>query len=183
MSSDAVHLKAKDMASLPNVGAGAGADTEKTATWSSERSYSHTRQTPSGGTWKLLFAALSLALSGYFFYGSLSPHSQHAALADSYALCSREGDQIYTVDPDEPRAQCLVVHGGKFASTGSLGASTTCGRPSRTCSFNGTRRACSIGLAEYVLWITPGSVSRARPHRSSWNEWSVVVYSIKLLHM
>lgn len=77
----------------------------------------------SGSFPKLLLAFVSIALSTYFAYTKFSL-AAFDALSDSYALCSREGAQIYTLDPEKPRAQCLVVHGSTFTSTGSLGTSS-----------------------------------------------------------
>lgn len=42
-------------------------------------------------------------------------------IPQSYALCSRDGNNIYTVDTVAPRVQCLVVQDGKFVDTGSVG--------------------------------------------------------------
>ncbi|RPD54198.1 hypothetical protein L226DRAFT_523911 [Lentinus tigrinus ALCF2SS1-7] len=78
----------------------------------------------SGNTPKLLLGVLSLALSAYLAYDKFvgSTDQGQAPLPDAYALCSREGahPQIYTVDPANPRAQCLLVRRDKFVSAGSL---------------------------------------------------------------
>ncbi|KAI0768647.1 amidohydrolase family-domain-containing protein [Trametes elegans] len=71
----------------------------------------------------LALAALALSLSAYLAYSRLNldpraPLGQDAVR--TYALCSREGARIYTLDPARPRAQCLVVHQSTFTSTGSL---------------------------------------------------------------
>lgn len=42
-------------------------------------------------------------------------------LPDAYALCSRSGAYIYTVDPDYPRAQCMVVQGSYIVDVGAIG--------------------------------------------------------------
>ena len=65
-----------------------------------------------------LLALVSLSISAFFIFRSSfgtreAPHS--------YALCSPDGDNIYTVDDVTPRVQCLVVHDGMFVDTGSLG--------------------------------------------------------------
>lgn len=44
-----------------------------------------------------------------------------APLPDAYALCSRSGANIYTVDPDFPRAQCMVVQGSYIVDVGAIG--------------------------------------------------------------
>ncbi|EKM80842.1 hypothetical protein AGABI1DRAFT_112574 [Agaricus bisporus var. burnettii JB137-S8] len=42
------------------------------------------------------------------------------APVSSYALCSREGDFIYTVDQNNTNVQCVVVQGAHISHTGSL---------------------------------------------------------------
>jgi hypothetical protein len=44
-----------------------------------------------------------------------------ASLPDAYALCSRSGAHIYTVDPDYPRVQCMVVQGSHIVDVGAIG--------------------------------------------------------------
>lgn len=44
-----------------------------------------------------------------------------APLPDAYALCSRSGAHIYTIDPDYPRAQCMVVQGSHIVDVGAIG--------------------------------------------------------------
>ena len=46
---------------------------------------------------------------------------ERTPLPDAYALCSRSGPHIYTVDPDYPRAQCMVVQGSHIVDVGSIG--------------------------------------------------------------
>jgi len=46
---------------------------------------------------------------------------RRAPLPDTYALCSRSGANIYTVDPNYPRAQCMVVQGSYIVDTGAIG--------------------------------------------------------------
>jgi hypothetical protein len=48
---------------------------------------------------------------------------QQAHLPPSYALCSRAGNQIYTVDDAGSQVQCLAVHNSHIVATGSLGES------------------------------------------------------------
>lgn len=43
-----------------------------------------------------------------------------ASLPRTYALCSRDGN-IYTVDKELPKAECIVVHNSRILSVGSLG--------------------------------------------------------------
>ncbi|KAH9851483.1 amidohydrolase family-domain-containing protein [Lenzites betulinus] len=74
----------------------------------------------SSGRSTLLLVFVSLALSSYFVYSKWDSLGFPDDLSDSYAICSREGAGIYTLDTDTPRAQCLVVHKSKFTNTGSL---------------------------------------------------------------
>jgi hypothetical protein len=46
---------------------------------------------------------------------------ERTPLPDAYALCSRSGSHIYTVDPDYPRAQCMVVQGSYIVDVGTMG--------------------------------------------------------------
>jgi len=39
----------------------------------------------------------------------------------SYAICSRDGSWIYTLDELNPRTQCLVVRGSYIVDSGTLG--------------------------------------------------------------
>ncbi|KAH8119361.1 amidohydrolase family-domain-containing protein [Phellopilus nigrolimitatus] len=41
-------------------------------------------------------------------------------LPESYALCSPDGRAIYTVDDNDSKVQCLLVHGDRIFETGSL---------------------------------------------------------------
>jgi hypothetical protein len=74
--------------------------------------------TPSGYSYVLQIIVLaSLAFSALLLYYPMSPKS----LSTSYALCSRDGLHIYTVDDENTRVQCLVVHKAHVVDTGSLG--------------------------------------------------------------
>ncbi|KAJ2972879.1 hypothetical protein NUW54_g12175 [Trametes sanguinea] len=69
---------------------------------------SHAPPKSSGRVSKVLLGLVSLALSSYFAYTRLSSWGELDPLSESYALCSREGEQIYTLDAQNPRVQCLV---------------------------------------------------------------------------
>ncbi|TBU22980.1 amidohydrolase family-domain-containing protein [Dichomitus squalens] len=86
------------------------------------QSASHAEFASTGRTGKVLLGLVSLTLSSYFIYDKLATSlSRNDPLAESYALCSREGaQQIYSVDPGNPRPECILVHQDKFISTGSL---------------------------------------------------------------
>lgn len=86
----------------------------------SEHPASTSSQPSSGRASKLFLGLISLAISSYFAYDKLYTASR-SPLQDSYALCSRRGAQIYTVDPSSPRVQCISVHESKFMAAGSIG--------------------------------------------------------------
>jgi len=46
---------------------------------------------------------------------------ERTPLPDAYALCSRSGAHIYTVDLDHPRVQCMVVQGSHIVDVGAIG--------------------------------------------------------------
>jgi hypothetical protein len=48
------------------------------------------------------------------------PRRDSGKLPSSYALCSRSGKGIYTVDANNSQQQCLVVHEEHFVDTGNL---------------------------------------------------------------
>src|SRR5258707_5894781 len=55
------------------------------------------------------------------YYLASVPSRVRAPLPDAYALCSRSGANIYTVDPNYPRAQCMVVQGSYIVDVGAIG--------------------------------------------------------------
>lgn len=48
-----------------------------------------------------------------------------APLPGTYALCSRDGAKIYTVDPTQPQVQCIVVEGSLIIDRGAMGMHIT----------------------------------------------------------
>src|SRR5882762_4893474 len=60
----------------------------------------------------------SVALSSALF---LLSSKQQQVLPESYVLCSRAGNRIYTVDDAGSQVQCLAVHKSQIVATGSLG--------------------------------------------------------------
>lgn len=66
-----------------------------------------------------LLLLLSALATSVFLYQTTS-----ITTSGSYALCSREGQHIYTVDETNSRAQCVVVHDSHIVNTGSLGWSS-----------------------------------------------------------
>ncbi|TFK75323.1 hypothetical protein BDN72DRAFT_832183 [Pluteus cervinus] len=57
-----------------------------------------------------------IAILAYYIY----PYVVAYFTTDVYALCSEHGDYIYTVDPANPRTQCIVVQQGYIVDLGSL---------------------------------------------------------------
>lgn len=66
--------------------------------------------------WPVLFAVLSIAL-GYFW---VLDRKSSILGSDTYAICSRKGDMVYTVDDKNTQTQCVVVSGSYIVDTGSL---------------------------------------------------------------
>lgn len=77
------------------------------------------RETDSVRT-QLTFAGLAWFVAGIVYvalrYGQAEPPPPGA-----YALCSPEGQQVYTVDATHPKARCFVVNGEYFVDVGTLG--------------------------------------------------------------
>jgi hypothetical protein len=48
-------------------------------------------------------------------------HISSSTLPETYALCSRQPDGVYTVDQHNSQTQCIVVQGAYIVETGSLG--------------------------------------------------------------
>lgn len=68
---------------------------------------------------RYLLGLASLALSTTYFY-SARYSSPTQFRSSNYALCSPDGANIYTVDPERPHVQCFVVQDGHFVDAGSL---------------------------------------------------------------
>ena len=65
-----------------------------------------------------LLVLLSVATTVFFLSWSAT-HVSHPPT--TYALCTRAGGYIYTMDEGKPIAQCLVVQDTKFVDVGSQG--------------------------------------------------------------
>ncbi|KAL1665932.1 amidohydrolase family-domain-containing protein [Schizophyllum commune] len=61
-------------------------------------------------------ALVAVALS----YFAMDLRKDAKGVEGPYALCSTEGKQIYTVDADNSRVECVVVNGAHVVDTGSL---------------------------------------------------------------
>lgn len=66
---------------------------------------------------RLLWACSVFLTALYFIF----LHARESGFRDTYAVCSKEGPNIYTVDPANPRVQCLVIDGKTILDTGSFG--------------------------------------------------------------
>lgn len=62
---------------------------------------------------KALFALISLGV----LWAAIRS-SSHAS--DTYALCSQDGDDVYTVDANNAKTQCVVIRKAYILDTGSL---------------------------------------------------------------
>ena len=68
-------------------------------------------------TLKSVLIFSSLAISACFWiYTQVSPAS-----VSCYAICSRSGKRVYTVDDNYPTVQCLVIQDEFIVDIGSLG--------------------------------------------------------------
>jgi hypothetical protein len=45
----------------------------------------------------------------------------YLTLSSPYAVCSRHGENVYTVDKHNRQSQCFVVHNAHIIDVGSLG--------------------------------------------------------------
>ncbi|KIM91971.1 hypothetical protein PILCRDRAFT_809968 [Piloderma croceum F 1598] len=64
----------------------------------------------------VVLASVALSCAAIFLYNKL----QQPPLPESYAVCSRTGNRLYTVDDEGSRVQCLAVHNSLIIATGSL---------------------------------------------------------------
>ena len=73
----------------------------------------------------LYIASISVAaLISFFAVGSSKGSDTSTPFPSTYALCSRSGAQIYTVDEANPHVQCLAVFDSYFVGVGNLGMYT-----------------------------------------------------------
>jgi hypothetical protein len=64
---------------------------------------------------RLFLVSVALSCVALLFY-----RKRDLALSESYVLCSRSGQRIYTVDDFGSRVQCIAVHHSEIVDTGSL---------------------------------------------------------------
>ena len=73
---------------------------------------------------KMTPLALSLVLVASALSLSRTLYSAHATVAEkpttSYAICSKEGLNVYTVDTANTKVECLVVEDSLVAATGTM---------------------------------------------------------------
>jgi len=63
-----------------------------------------------------LFGSLAIALGIY-----VASKTRATTVPESYAICSKKGNKVYTVDDENSQTQCVVVSGAYIVDTGSLG--------------------------------------------------------------
>ena len=68
-------------------------------------------------SWAVYLAAASAILACLMAI----KHISSSTLPETYALCSRRPDGVYTVDQHNSQTQCIVVQGAYIVETGSLG--------------------------------------------------------------
>ena len=68
--------------------------------------------------WAMYLAAASAIVACLMTIGHSS--SSTSALPETYALCSRQPEGVYTVDQHNSQTQCIVVQGAYIVETGSL---------------------------------------------------------------
>ena len=69
-------------------------------------------------SWAVYLAAAS-AIVACLMVVKHSPSST-STLPETYALCSRRPDGVYTVDQHNSQTQCIIVQGAYIVETGSL---------------------------------------------------------------
>ncbi|KAF8813640.1 hypothetical protein BYT27DRAFT_7083829 [Phlegmacium glaucopus] len=67
-----------------------------------------------------MFFTAALGLLAYFI--GTTNHISSPSLPETYALCSKQSNGVYTVDQHNSQTQCIVVQGAYIVDTGSLGS-------------------------------------------------------------
>jgi len=118
-------------------------------------------------SWKLQFflGMVSLVCA---LYMAMKPRG-FALLPESYALCSKQTNKVYTVDDKDTQTQCIVVDGVHIVNTGSLGELNELSRKlidlkplsCRNCLGQLENfQKIGIGSADYTTWS----------HRRPWHQ-------------
>lgn len=68
------------------------------------------------GRTSILWASVLLSVAAF-----LASKNSKTSLSESYAICSRAGEKIYTVDEAGSHVQCLAIHKSEIVDTGFLG--------------------------------------------------------------
>jgi hypothetical protein len=71
-------------------------------------------------SWNYITLAVAVLLS---FVAFNSPWNSRS-LPQTYALCSRGGKKVYTVDVENTQVECLLVSGSHIVGSGDLGMSS-----------------------------------------------------------
>lgn len=100
---------------------------------------------------------------------SLLSTTYPTALPKSYALCSRSGTGVYTVDDNDSRVQCIVVHESLIIDTGDLGEQLTslCRPPSLPAFQRTSRNDGTIGHAQ---------ITDCSPPQRNYHRWRFVMF-------
>lgn len=88
---------------------------------SSSRSKSTPFRFSTASLLEILAGSAFLAAVSFFFVGA--PEKNETPLPETYALCSRGGPKIYTVDDNNSKAECLVIQGSIIIDVGRKGES------------------------------------------------------------
>jgi hypothetical protein len=78
----------------------------------------------------VLLSTAYLAVGLFWAYGKYL--KTHPALPDTYILCTGRNQQIYTVDENSSKVQCIGVEGSLIFDRGLLGASSRVFVPTTT---------------------------------------------------
>jgi hypothetical protein len=125
------------------------------------------------GALYIFFGALGLSTL-LFFASNLSSSFGTTGSVDylaPYALCASDPTQIYTVDAQNARTQCILVENGYVLNTGTLGASSELSSPSRrTISGKLQWRSSSTGTVSKVKALPiPSCKPTTSPRDQLWS--------------
>jgi hypothetical protein len=116
-----------------------------------------------------LIFLIPLAIPVFFLW---PPFQRHLSLA-SYALCSRNGTRIYTVDAMNTKVQCAVIHNSKFVDVGPLCESPgpfSKSQPMLMTPFSRSASPLAVDLLE--SWRQSQNPILGRKfHRGPWHKW------------
>ncbi|KAH9994002.1 amidohydrolase family-domain-containing protein [Russula vinacea] len=90
-----------------------------------------------------------------------------APLPDAYALCSRSGAHIYTVDTAYPRAQCMVVQGSYIVDVGAIAIKRAHPKPRLVTKFIESGSIIVPGISDSHAHMLEYGASRLIPLESA----------------